>query len=127
LLDTHALLWAAIDHRRLGQTARRRIDSSDQVWASAVCIWEFGIKTARRPKLHFGLTPSRLADHAQRSGYRALDVSFAHALAASELPPHHHDPFDRMLVAQAKEEGLILVTADEVFASYGVRTLAADH
>jgi PIN domain nuclease of toxin-antitoxin system len=48
-------------------------------------------------------------------------------LAASELPPHHHDPFDRMLVAQAKEEGLILVTADEVFASYGVRTLAADH
>jgi PIN domain nuclease of toxin-antitoxin system len=121
LLDTHVVLWWCSDHRRLQLRARRAIAGADEAWVSAASAWEVSIKTALGR-----LRPPEPFEHAvDASGFSQLPITFRHAASAGALPAHHHDPFDRMLIAQAQLEGLTLVTHDEVFARYGVPVLTA--
>jgi PIN domain nuclease of toxin-antitoxin system len=120
LLDTHVVLWW-LAGTRLAPTAAERIgDGGELVVVSAASIWEAAIKAALG-KLHM---PEGLADAVVDEGFEPLPIAFPHAQLAGELPAHHRDPFDRMLVAQALTEGLTIVTHDPVFATYGVPVLA---
>ena len=122
LLDTHVLLWALEDSQALSVDARQSIaDTRNEVFVSAVSIWEMAIKRSLG-KLR---APDNLADTVQEAGFAALPITLAHAEQAGMLPPHHRDPFDRMLVAQALAEGLVLVTDDALIPKYGVRTMPA--
>lgn len=115
LLDTHAFLWLVAGDERLPVTARELVARADQVSLSAASVWEGEIKRAAGR-----LQAPPLADAAARTGVDILDVSAAHATAASHLHLHHRDPFDRMLVAQAQAEGMVLVSKDPALRSYGV-------
>lgn len=125
LLDSHAFLWWLGDDSRLGTRARAAIASrGNQVHVSAASIWEIAIKTSLR-KLSVGDAPVDLAESIGRCGFVELAVNARHAEAVRALPFHHADPFDRLLVAQARIEGLALVTADALVARYDVATLPA--
>lgn len=124
LLDTHALLWWLADDPRLPAVARTAISSpSNEVFVSAASIWEAGIKQAIG-KLTLAADTS-LGDIATDEGFTPLPITHEHAVAAAQLPPHHRDPFDRMLVAQATHEGLVLVSGDHALERYGVATVWA--
>lgn len=123
LLDTHVLLWWLGRSARLGQSARAAIaDPSAEVLISAVSAWEIEIKR----ELGKLKAPMDLPDQLVAHGFNELPVSVAHGCATGGLPPHHRDPFDRMLVAQAALEQAILVTADHKMAAYDVPILEAD-
>lgn len=115
LLDTHVLLWWQTDDRRLGREARRAIATADIVWVSAVSGWEASIKAALgRLRLDEKFRILVAADD-----FTELPVSLAHAERLLDLPPHHTDPFDRLLVAQALAEKATLVTHDRAIEPYG--------
>ena len=126
LLDTHALLWALSDPERLAEAAREALrDGGNEVLGSAASAWEIAIK-AERGRLELPAPAERYVPYlVERYGFDVLPISLSHALRAGSLPPHHRDPFDRMLVAQARLESLTLVTRDQRFAAYGVELLAA--
>lgn len=110
------------DHPGLAEVARRTItDGRNRVLVSAVSAWEIAIKK-RLGKLQ---APDDLLDQLAERRLTPLDVTLVHALAVGELPDHHADPFDRLLVAQARTERLTLITRDERIARYDVSTLAA--
>ncbi|MSQ00791.1 MAG: type II toxin-antitoxin system VapC family toxin [Myxococcales bacterium] len=119
LLDTHLLLWAVEDDDRLPPAARAIVaDPLNQLWFSAASILEVQIKTAiGRPD--FRVDASQLRTRLLAAGAHELPISGGHAADLVHLPPLHKDPFDRMLVAQARGEGLTLVTHDEAVAAYG--------
>jgi PIN domain nuclease of toxin-antitoxin system len=121
LLDTHVLLWWLADDPQLAPTAAEAIAEADVVAVSAASAWEIAIKQALG-KLS---GPDDLAAELSANGFTELPVSVAHAVAAGGLPRHHSDPFDRMLVAQARIESLSLVTRDARLAEYGVACLQA--
>jgi PIN domain nuclease of toxin-antitoxin system len=122
LLDTHALLWALGDADELERTARSAIvDPENSVLVSAASAWEISIKKA----LGRLDAPDDLADQLAASHFEPLAITIAHSLAAGALPRHHTDPFDRMLAAQARLEGLTIVTRDKNIARYAVDTLPA--
>ncbi|MGR8981476.1 MAG: type II toxin-antitoxin system VapC family toxin [Gammaproteobacteria bacterium] len=118
LLDTHVALWAIADSPKLPQKARDLILSSKTtVWVSAANLWEIAIKHS----LGRGDMPVSGRDalrYFEESGYRFLAVEAEHAIAAENLPAHHQDPFDRVLVAQALVEPMRLMTHDPVVALY---------
>ena len=121
LLDTRVLLWWLGDDKRLSTTARDEIVDAADVRVSAASVWEISIKRALgRLELR-----SDYLDHIEQSRIRSLPVTAEHADAAGALPRQHDDPFDRMLVAQARTEGLTLVTADRRLGDYGIAVLAA--
>lgn len=119
LLDTHLLLWAASEPARLSAKARALLlDPANQLVFSSASLWEVSIKNGvERPD--FNVDPRRLWRMLLVNGYRELPVASEHAVAVGELPPLHKDPFDRILVAQARVEGLMLLTADKAVAKYG--------
>jgi PIN domain nuclease of toxin-antitoxin system len=119
LLDTQILFWAVHDPSRLPRTAAEMIeDRSNSVYFSLVSIWEASIKFALgRPD--FNMQPTVLRDSLLREGFRELPIASQHVIAVSRMPLLHRDPFDRLLVAQADFEGLILMTTDKVLAQYG--------
>jgi PIN domain nuclease of toxin-antitoxin system len=120
LLDTHVLIWWD-EGRRLATEARRAIADADSVYVSAASAWEVAIKTGLGR-----LRPVRTVEQAvDESGFLELPVTFRHAERVGKLLPHHRDPFDRLLVAQADVEELTLVTRDTVFARYGVAVIGA--
>ncbi len=121
LLDTHVFLWWRADDPRLQQPARSAITQADLVFVSAASAWEAAIK-AFLGKLDL---PDTLESGVEDSGFSKLTITFSHAEAAAALPPHHSDPFDRMLVAQARAEGLTLVTHDRKLEPYDVPILWA--
>jgi PIN domain nuclease of toxin-antitoxin system len=122
LLDTHVAFWWFNDMDRVGSDARAAIkDSSNGVWMSAASVWEVGIKRAVG-KLDI---PTPLDEAARETGVMELAVTWAHARTAAELPLLHGDPVDRMLVAQARVEGLVLVTRDPLVRQYDVATMPA--
>ena len=121
LVDTSVLLWALSGDPRLGSDGRPLADPRNDVYVSSVSIWEISIKRALG-KLR---APDHLAATVETAGFSELPVAFVHAEQAGSLPRHHTDPFDRMLVAQAQVEGLILVTADANIPRYAVRTMPA--
>ena len=118
LLDTHLLLWAAYAPERLSETARSEIEGASRVWFSAASIWEVAIK-AGIGRSDFSVDPRTLRRGLLDNGYAELTISAAHGAATIDLPPLHRDPFDRMLVAQSRMEGIILLTNDRTVAAYG--------
>ncbi|GGL89500.1 type II toxin-antitoxin system VapC family toxin [Nakamurella endophytica] len=122
LLDTHVVLWWLADDDRLGAGARAAIGSAGTAAAvSAASAWEMSIKAASG-KLRL---PAGLDSHLGEQGFDELPVTVADGLAAGALPRHHDDPFDRMLIAQARRRDLTVVTADARFEDYDVRLLPA--
>ena len=115
LLDTHLLLWALSTPEKLTTRARQRIESSE-VYASAASIWEISIKSALG-KLE--ADPNEVLAGVEPAGFNHLTIVGGHAAKVAELPPVHKDPFDRLLVAQARFEPMILLTDDEVLRAYG--------
>jgi len=115
LLDTHLLLWAMSEPKRLPAAARRRIAAAD-VFVSAASIWEVSIKVALG-KLE--VSPEELLAEIEPAGFQMLPVTGEHAAAVARLPPLHRDPFDRILIAQAKTEPLVLLTNDAELSKYG--------
>ncbi len=115
LLDTHIFLWAVAGSASLKPATRRLIQSADRVHVSAASLWEIAIK-AQLGKLD--ANPDELTEAIGQSGFVELPVRAAHAAAVARLPPHHNDPFDRLLVAQALSEPLKLLTADAMLARY---------
>ena len=117
LLDTHVLLWCLKDDKTLSREERNIIrNRANEVWVSAASAWEISIKQ-RLGKLDI---PFNLEEGLILSGFQSLPITIPHALLAGELPLHHTDPFDRMLIAQAKIEGLTFVTHDSKQKLYGI-------
>jgi PIN domain nuclease of toxin-antitoxin system len=122
LFDTHAYLWFAAGDRRLSVRARRRIeDPKNERCLSIASVWELAIKISLG-KLRLTVP---LGEHLERGLRDAaavlLPIAREHAVAVATLPPHHADPFDRLLIAQALAEDMVVVGADETFDAYGVR------
>ncbi len=119
LLDTHILLWAASEPQRLSAKARTLLlDPSNQLVFSAASLWEISIKSSLE-KTDFKVDARRLWRMLLVNGYRELPITSEHTVAVNELPALHKDPFDRILVAQARVEGLLLLTSDKIVAKYG--------
>lgn len=116
LLDTHLLLWWLGNSPSLGKTARRLIsDSENAVFVSSVTLWEIWLKVSVG-KLR---VPEDFEDRLREDSFEILPLLPAHARRVARLEWHHRDPFDRMLVAQADEDKLVLLTADEAMRPYG--------
>lgn len=116
LLDTHALIWALSSPRTLTAKARAGIrDPDNVVFASAASTWEIAIKAALG-KIDADL--DEVSSGIEETGFRPLPISIAHTRRVRELPDLHRDPFDRILVAQAMEEGLTIVTNDPILPGY---------
>jgi PIN domain nuclease of toxin-antitoxin system len=121
LLDTHIFLWWRGEPSRLASQVQSSIATADIVFVSVASAWEAAIKVSLgRLEL-----PDTIESGVLASGFEKLLISFSHAEQAAILPHHHRDPFDRMLVAQAKAEGLTLVTHDRLLAPYDVEILWA--
>lgn len=117
LLDTHVLLWWLADDPRLGTQARELVaEPTHTVFVSAATIWEITIKESLQ-KLTL---PSHWVEAVAATGFAELPMSSAHARATASLPRHHRDPFDRMLVAQARAEKMTLMSADVDIGKYDV-------
>lgn len=125
LLDTHIWLWSMESPERVAPPVRSAVLAADDVVLSVASVWEVGIKhSIGKLPLNGGVRP--LVDEAVRAlGARILSVTLDHAIDASGLPLHHRDPFDRLLVAQARREALTLVTADGALRAYDVELLWA--
>lgn len=119
LLDTHVFLWWKINAPRLGPAAREAIAHADLVLVSAASAWEAAIK-GQLGKLEL---TERFTQGVEDSGFDKLPIGFEHAEEIARLPPHHRDPFDRMLIAQARVERLTLVSGDRALAPYDVPIL----
>jgi PIN domain nuclease of toxin-antitoxin system len=131
LLDSHAFVWAKSAPEHLTEESRAAIiDQRNEVFVSVASAWELWIKHARKPLT--GIAPALDAGAtgflkcAQESGIAVLDITLGHAARAAVLPPLHRDPFDRLMIAQALIEHLVVVTRDPVFRRYkGLRVLDA--
>ena len=121
LLDTHVVLWQLSGERELAAQAREAIAAADDLLFSVVSFAEIGVK-ASIGKLD---VPADLQHRIADSGVRTLGLSPSHGLTVSSLDVHHRDPFDRLIIAQAKVERLTVVTADERFDAYGIKLVAA--
>lgn len=120
LLDTHVFLWMLADPGRLSAPARQAIQNPNHtVFVSAVTSVEIAIKRALG-KLE---APAHLGHHITSRGLIELPLHYAHGEALQDLPPHHQDPFDRMLIAQARHERLTLITHDRKFEAYDLPIL----
>lgn len=123
LLDTHALIWWALDDPALPKHVRAKIARSEHVIVSAASGWEMAIKVA------LGKLPAAIdlvsdfEETATRRGFQVIPITASHGIRAGLLPGPHKDPFDRMLIAQAQAENLTVVSNDPVFDRYGVRRL----
>lgn len=119
LLDTQIVIWAATDDPRLNAAGRALIgDASNQIVVSVVSLWEVAIKFALG-KADFRHSAVDLRSGMRRAGWEELDLTGEHALAVSDLPHIHSDPFDRVLLAQAQWEGMPLLSADRMLWKYG--------
>lgn len=122
LLDSHVVVWWSVYPGRLRAKVRELLAAPDhEVYLSAAVVWELGLKMARG-KLRL---PDDYAPRLLAHGLEELPVSIAHAVRATVLPPLHGDPFDRLLIAQALEDGLVLVTGDQAIMRYDVPVLEA--
>lgn len=121
LLDTHVVLWWLLDDATLSDEIKVMLDHEPDVYVSPATIWEVAIKQAIG-KL---TSPADLPEKIRDAGFRELPIVAAHAITAARLPPHHRDPFDRMLVAQAQLEEFTLVTRCAEIRRYDVPILVA--
>jgi PIN domain nuclease of toxin-antitoxin system len=122
LLDSHVLVWWLEGDQSLSPATYAAIEeTADEVLVSAATVWELEIKRAKG-KLS---VPEGLVDRIENDGFRHLDITPEHGVDAARLPPHHGDPFDRILVAQAQAEAAVLVTNDETLHAYAVPVMRA--
>ena len=123
LLDTHMFLWWDRQLHRVPPALRAAIeDDTSQVFVSVATVWEIAIKRATG-KLQFAAS---IIDTIDRLGFELLPITGAHAEHAGGLPRHHNDPFDRLLIAQAYLEGMVLGTQDPAMRAYGVTMLGVE-
>lgn len=123
LLDSHAFLWWLAENPKLNAKAKEAVaDPSSIVHVSAATVWELSIKAALGK---LDLDGADLAEEIGENDFVELPMTARHSLAAANLPRHHEDPFDRMLIAQAQLEGLTVVTRDPAFRAYGIEILPA--
>ena len=124
LLDTHAFLWWISGDDRLSDRASQAIaDGRNEIFVSAASIWEIAVK-ARLGRLSIPGDPGQfIGGQVVENAFRGLPIVAGHALRLWELPDHHRDPFDRMLVAQAQVEGLALISSDTHVARYDVEVV----
>jgi PIN domain nuclease of toxin-antitoxin system len=124
LLDTSVWLWSLTASERINKKARQLLASGgEELYLSAASSWEISIKWALGrlplPEPPSSYVPKRMA----AQGIRPLAITHTHTLAVSELPAHHTDPFDRLLIAQAQIEDMVVLTADRAMEPYGIRVL----
>ena len=121
LLDTHIFIWAVSDSSKLSTQARHLIEDPQNVkWFSLVSAWEIQIKS-QIGKLSLDIPLQELIrQQREKNNLQVLPITLPHVLALDSLPLHHRDPFDRLLIAQAIQEKLILISHDHIFASYDV-------
>lgn len=123
LCDTHIFLWWLNNDKRLKKTVRDILESPENIiYASVVSAWEIVIKLKTNPKFKLKTT---VAECFQKAGFSVLDIELHHALRLEELKLIHHDPFDRMLIAQAQVEGATIITTDEKIGKYKVDLVKA--
>ncbi len=123
LLDTHVALWTWREPEKLSGSARVQIeDPGNEIWVSAAAAWEIALKWAAG-KLDY--VPERFGTMMQTSGFGHLAITAQHAIQSAALPRHHANPFDRMMIAQARCEALVLVTADRQISQYDVAIFPA--
>lgn len=123
LLDTHALLWWVSNHPSLSASADAVLaELSNEVFVSAASAWEIVTK-ARLGKLQAGSLAQDFRGELDRQGFQPLAITVDHGQRAGALPGPHRDPFDRMLIAQAQAENLVLISNEEIFDSYGIQRL----
>lgn len=124
LLDTHAFIWWANDDPFLSAPAREALSEvGNEIYLSSVTPWEMSIKMALGKLTLTGPLHEFVPFQVNLYGFIPLQVNFNHAYRVGTLPRHHGDPFDRLLIAQAIEENLVLITCDGKFAPYGIPTL----
>ncbi|HEY5791702.1 MAG TPA: type II toxin-antitoxin system VapC family toxin [Chthoniobacterales bacterium] len=117
LLDTHALIWIVRNDAALSKSAIDAFETSEEIFCSVASFWEIAIKRGKDPK-SFPLPENwleLLTGEIRLNGMSLLGVGLSHCEAVERLPPHHKDPFDRMLIAQARTEKLIILTKDPYF------------
>ncbi|MBF0227653.1 MAG: type II toxin-antitoxin system VapC family toxin [Desulfobacterales bacterium] len=123
LLDTHAFLWFLSDNDKLSQGTRKVLENSNNdIFISIASFWEISIKLSLS-KLILDIPFELLFDEAKDLNIQILHINKEHLMILKELPFHHKDPFDRLLIAQSIQENLTIVTADSYFKSYSVKTL----
>jgi PIN domain nuclease of toxin-antitoxin system len=130
LLDSNAFLWSKTSPKDLRRQTLEEIGKAEnRLFVSIASLWELAIKAANGKLEHYARMVARGSDGLlgalRESNIQLLPIELAHALAASRLPQHHRDPFDRVLIAQAQLEGLVIVTSDAIFTRYDVRVLRA--
>ena len=119
LLDTHIIIWAAVDVNRLSRKARSILENPENVlYFSPVSLWEISIKHAKHPK-QMAMTSERAKELALKMGFIELPVRSRHGVDIAKLPDIHGDPFDRMLVTQARSDGMLLISHDDKVIAYG--------
>ena len=119
LLDTHIALWALADDAKLSVRARELImDGKNRIFWSVASMWEIAIKRALKPD-KVPLSGVEFLHHCEQAGYEQLSVRERHVIALESLPSIHSDPFDRMLISQARAEAMIFLTHDSVLSEYG--------
>ena len=122
LLDTHALIWWLAGSEQLSGRAREAIQARDS-YVSAASAWEIATKVRIGKLPGAAHLSSGFAEHVRTEGFLPLAISLDHAERAGALPGHHRDPFDRMLIAQAQAQNLVLVSNQALFDAYGVQRL----
>lgn len=124
LLDTHTFIWYVTDNSKLRATAQQLINNgNNQVLLSIASIWEMAIKHSVG-KLNFELPfEVFISQQLISNNFRLLDIKISHLVAVASLPLHHRDPFDRLIIAQAMVEKILIVGTDEVFDSYLIQRL----
>ena len=125
LLDTSSFLWFVFDDNRLSAGAAERIvDSANEIYLSLASIWEIAIKANLRRGLELRRPfPDFIDYHLSANRFRLLDIKVSHLKAVYDLPLHHRDPFDRLLIAQSQVENIPVITSDAAFDAYDIHRL----
>jgi PIN domain nuclease of toxin-antitoxin system len=123
LLDTHTFLWAISGNQKLSQRASEIFAGPSDLWLSVASIWEILIKVQIGKMSLPGPVGPYLVKKLTENRIETLPVSLDHVMRIERLPPHHRDPFDRILIAQSVEESLPIITSDAVFRDYPVRVI----
>lgn len=124
LLDTHTFLWAGISPEKLSKTASDLfLDSRHDLYLSIASIWEMAIKCSLGKLIFHKPIEAYILDALQENAIQLLNIDFRHVMRVSSLPFHHRDPFDRLLISQALEEKIAMLSCDNVFDAYGIARL----
>jgi len=124
LIDTHTFLWFIEDNNRLPQRARELMeDANNELFLSIASLWEIAIKISIGKLEPYQTFDNIFVQHLERNNIQLLPISVEHLAAVSQLPRHHGDPFDRLLIAQAQVENLSIISADATFDAYAVTRL----